>query len=342
MTDARPCANCGAQLTGAYCSACGQSARASRVSLEAWLFETVGEVFSLEGRTWRTLRDLLRPGRLSLDWAAGRRARHLPPLRTFLLASLVFLSVAFLLGPMSPQAGARAFNEASVQAVTRRTATEVVALAVPALALVLALVYWFKRRYLVEHVVFALHTVSFGLVVLTIAWLIASLVGGTSLVGVTLISAAVLFFGWLAVALHRFYGGPIAATGVVLVVLLAATIGATRPVGWFASRRLAALDRRDETALLRRADAAYEAWASCAGDAEARRAAAVQGYVDLRTLDARSELSQQSAYRLGRLALELGMPAQAQQIADSLAAWAPTDPLTTMLNQEIAARAQPC
>ena len=97
MNESNTCANCGATLTGPYCAQCGQSALNSTVAFGGWLRETAGETLALEGRTLRTARDFFHPGRLSIDWAAGRRARHLSPVRIFLLASLIFFSVAFLM-----------------------------------------------------------------------------------------------------------------------------------------------------------------------------------------------------------------------------------------------------
>jgi hypothetical protein len=86
------CPNCGAAAPGAYCAACGQ-AQADRVhvTLGALLHDVAGELASWDAKLPATLRRLVRhPGALTVDHLAGRRARHLPPLRLYLLASVVF------------------------------------------------------------------------------------------------------------------------------------------------------------------------------------------------------------------------------------------------------------
>lgn len=52
---------------------------------------------SLDSRLWRTLGLLMfRPGRLTLDYLHGKRARFVPPVRLFIAASVVFFFIATL------------------------------------------------------------------------------------------------------------------------------------------------------------------------------------------------------------------------------------------------------
>ncbi|NNF41272.1 MAG: DUF3667 domain-containing protein, partial [Woeseiaceae bacterium] len=54
------------------------------------------DLLELDSRLWRTLIPLLRrPGRLTRDYLEGRRARYMPPFRTYLVLSLIFFVVAF-------------------------------------------------------------------------------------------------------------------------------------------------------------------------------------------------------------------------------------------------------
>lgn len=96
------CGNCGALLRGPYCHHCGQAERSPIRELSALLGEALESFLSLESKTLRSLGILFfRPGRLTLDYLRGRRARHLPPLRLYLTASvLAFLLLgAFGSGP---------------------------------------------------------------------------------------------------------------------------------------------------------------------------------------------------------------------------------------------------
>lgn len=89
---AETCRNCGATLTGAYCSACGQSAHVHR-SLRALAHDILHGVFHFEGKVWRTLPELVwRPGRLTRRYIDGERVRFVSPMALFLFT--VFLTFA--------------------------------------------------------------------------------------------------------------------------------------------------------------------------------------------------------------------------------------------------------
>jgi hypothetical protein len=65
--------------------------------LSVWEFfhELISHYVAAEGKLWRTLALLtLRPGRLTLEYLAGRRARYIIPLRLYLTASFLFFAFA--------------------------------------------------------------------------------------------------------------------------------------------------------------------------------------------------------------------------------------------------------
>jgi hypothetical protein len=83
------CLNCGAVLSGAYCGQCGQKVPLPDPTLRELLHNAFEELTSWDGKTLHSLRTLvLRPGRLTVDFLAGRRARWLLPLRLYLICSL--------------------------------------------------------------------------------------------------------------------------------------------------------------------------------------------------------------------------------------------------------------
>ena len=91
------CKNCGAKLSNQYCSVCGQRAMVRIVSLWEVLRELVDELFFLESRVWQTLGPLFfRPGLLTMDYLAGRRARYVPPVRLYIVLSVIFFVVVSL------------------------------------------------------------------------------------------------------------------------------------------------------------------------------------------------------------------------------------------------------
>jgi len=96
---AQICANCGAALSGAYCSACGQRADTHAHSLGHFLGEAAEVLTHADSRVWGTLLPLLtRPGFLTREYFAGRRARYLQPFRLYLILSVLFFLLTALLG----------------------------------------------------------------------------------------------------------------------------------------------------------------------------------------------------------------------------------------------------
>ena len=89
------CANCQTELKGQYCYECGQTTDPHRRSILHLTWEAIEGLLHLDGRLWRTLPDLFfRPGRLNRDLLERRIARHVPPLRLFLVALLLFMFAA--------------------------------------------------------------------------------------------------------------------------------------------------------------------------------------------------------------------------------------------------------
>lgn len=91
------CENCDATLQGEFCHQCGQSIH-NPVRHAGHALEEVFESFwHLDGRVFRTLRDLLVPGRTAIEYLAGHRQRYMPPLRLFVIMSLL----AFFVGKLT-------------------------------------------------------------------------------------------------------------------------------------------------------------------------------------------------------------------------------------------------
>ena len=89
------CENCGAPLTGEFCSKCGQHAIDYRRSLFRVLVDAADSFLNWDTKFLKSLSLLLiRPWQLTNDFNAGRRARYVHPLRLYLLASIVFFLLA--------------------------------------------------------------------------------------------------------------------------------------------------------------------------------------------------------------------------------------------------------
>jgi hypothetical protein len=109
------CPNCGAELQGLYCHVCGQPSDDHHRHIGHLIWEGIEGLTHLDGRLAQTLPPLFfNPGKLARDHFEGRRQRHVPPFRLFLISLLIFMLVleAFFNGSTKQKTGAAAPNVA--------------------------------------------------------------------------------------------------------------------------------------------------------------------------------------------------------------------------------------
>jgi len=106
------CENCGAQLTGRYCAQCGQAAIDYRRSFRHVIVDVLDSFLNWDSKFFATIGLLIaKPWRLTNEFLAGKRVRHVHPLRLYLLASILFFfavnywakSVNLQSGKLSPK-----------------------------------------------------------------------------------------------------------------------------------------------------------------------------------------------------------------------------------------------
>jgi hypothetical protein len=91
---ARACSNCGTWVDDAFCPPCGQRNAARLVSVRRFVRDALEDSLALDGKLPRTLGALLaRPGFLTREYAEGRVARYVSPLRLYLAGSVLFFLV---------------------------------------------------------------------------------------------------------------------------------------------------------------------------------------------------------------------------------------------------------
>ncbi|MGH8089325.1 MAG: DUF3667 domain-containing protein, partial [Stenotrophomonas sp.] len=90
------CENCATPLQGDFCHHCGQSAHSPVRSFGHAVEEVFESFWHLDGRIFRTLQQLLLPGRLAAAYLAGHRTRYIPPIRLFVILSVLTFFVARL------------------------------------------------------------------------------------------------------------------------------------------------------------------------------------------------------------------------------------------------------
>jgi Protein of unknown function (DUF3667) len=207
------CLNCGAMLTGRYCAHCSQAADVHVPSTREMIHEALEGITHSDSRLWRTLYLLwFKPGKLTQEFVAGRRAAYLPPFRLYLVLSVIFFLIASMSNThvnfvrLDDAATGAPTDCASVNAtqfevtlfgrdwtsrirhvcgeISRDNGTNLlhVALAtlpkamfifLPLIALLHMLLYWRPRHRYAEHLLFFIHVHAFFFSVITVVILSA-------------------------------------------------------------------------------------------------------------------------------------------------------------------------
>jgi hypothetical protein len=259
------CPNCGAELKGAYCSECGQKAGHLNPTVHELLHDVRHEMLHIDGKVFATTQALLaKPGFLTREHFNGRRARYVPPLRLYLIFSVLYFAVVQLLPAdagrrsgfnvsFTPSAGETTADvqrqlEASGfrnQDDARRQTNEALVHYIPQAFFILvpffaALVWLFNRRSgfnYPRHLYFALHVhaAAFAISALSqVAWIIPNASIGDLVRGIGVFAV----IGYAGLAMRRVYGTTIVGTAwrtMVITVIYGITIGLTAVaigLGW--------------------------------------------------------------------------------------------------------------
>lgn len=91
-----PCLNCGTLVELEFCPACGQRRGDFRKSLWRLVGDVFRETLEFDGRLGRTLRAMVRPGRITREFNLGKRQRYVSPVRLYLFISLLMFAAASL------------------------------------------------------------------------------------------------------------------------------------------------------------------------------------------------------------------------------------------------------
>lgn len=98
------CLNCGATVTGKFCSSCGQENIETREAFWSFLMHSIGHYFHFDSKFFSSLTPLIsQPGKLTLAYMQGRRASFFPPVTLYLFISLFFFLILSLDKPDTVQ-----------------------------------------------------------------------------------------------------------------------------------------------------------------------------------------------------------------------------------------------
>jgi hypothetical protein len=213
------CLNCAAELSGRWCSQCGQRAVATRPTLHEVLHEATHELAHLDGKIIRTVALLLfKPGALTVEFLEGKRVRSVTPIRIYLLCSLLFFGTLSLMPSRKlnlrvtggdaqiAQAAAKVQKDPSLLSHALQSAfPKAMFILMPLFALIVIAFYWSAEKMYVPHFYFAVHYHAFAFVVLALFEALSPL----RFVAVRIVRLALLLvlFLYLGMALRRVYGG---------------------------------------------------------------------------------------------------------------------------------------
>lgn len=94
------CLNCGFHVDKHYCSSCGQPNVELKESFWAFIGHSVAHYFHFDSKFFQTMSPLLtKPGAVTLDYIAGKRARYINPVNLYIFVSIVY----FLIVPASQE-----------------------------------------------------------------------------------------------------------------------------------------------------------------------------------------------------------------------------------------------
>jgi hypothetical protein len=180
-----PCVNCGDLIPGSFCGRCGERRASLRDnSIAAFASEAIEALTSTDRSFLSTLKTLLsKPGELTAEFMRGRRIARMRPLQLFLLVNVLFFVFATVFHStiFTTRLRDQMFNSwhesLATRLVTQRLASRhltykayevtfnevsvvqaktLIFVMVPAFALLVGLTHP-RRRYAIEHLVFALH-----------------------------------------------------------------------------------------------------------------------------------------------------------------------------------------
>ena len=152
------CKNCDTPLDTNFCPQCGQK----NIDLERPLPEILGEVvretIDVDGRATRTLWTLIRrPGVLTSEFLSGRRRIYSPPLRLYLVISVLFFVLTVWVAEKGILLGEDQTLEADAVGQARLFADYVPRLMFILLPVALLLKAAFRQRLYFHHLIHSLH-----------------------------------------------------------------------------------------------------------------------------------------------------------------------------------------
>lgn len=117
----KDCLNCGHHVEEHYCSHCGQPNLELKEPFWHFIGHSIGHYFHFDSKFFKTMVPLLtKPGQLTLDYLAGRRARYIHPVSLYIFVSIVY----FLVVPRASKENDSEAERVKTETLAERKASE--------------------------------------------------------------------------------------------------------------------------------------------------------------------------------------------------------------------------
>ncbi len=195
------CTNCGAELSGPFCSNCGQKKEHKHdLTVLNFIGHTLHEFTHFDSRFFKSFKYLVtKPGYLTEEFIKGHRKNYINPIRLFIIINIIYLflpSVNTFTTPLQTQMNDRYRNivrpmvnnkvnelgisyaeyEKEFDKKIKEHAEMLIIVMVVLFSVLLSLLYFSQRRYFVEHLILSLNIYSILLFWLSIGFLFFELV----------------------------------------------------------------------------------------------------------------------------------------------------------------------
>lgn len=222
----KTCPNCDAPMrdNDHFCSACGQEAIGDE-SLRGFLLQFLGDYFTFDSKIARSLLPLLvRPGFLTAEYLAGRRARYIPPLRMFIFLSVFFFLLIGTGHSTLPTEGDDLAERVFWDSFFGSILPKLFFLFLPVFALLVHLLYRDRPARFAKPFVLSAHFHAFVFLAFTLYGLLSRLIAKVDLVQVNLVLVVALLIytmAYLWISLRRVYPRPMVGQVVRFLSLVA-------------------------------------------------------------------------------------------------------------------------
>ena len=234
------CKNCGTALDDVFCPHCGQKDVDLGRPIVRLAGELVRETLDVDGRMFRTLRLLfVQPGALTSEYLAGHRRRYTPPLRLYLVISvLFFLAMAWAASQgVLLEGGETVDADAHTQArLHGDDFPRLMFLLLPVFALMLKVA--FRDRLYFDHLIYSLHFHSAAYVILAVMMPLDGVADRHWLPLIVQLASLYYLLSYVVISLRRVYGvsrGRASTVGigilVAYVVLMSISIDVSQRLG---------------------------------------------------------------------------------------------------------------